>query len=485
MLGSMPDGYMTYLEMNQETINVILPDLYMSRSLTISYDLSNSEFSQSISRNKIHALYTIFGSLMIVLLMINNIVRAVVTCPNLPVSEYGQIIPHVLALKAAPFVIYPLFAEEIAYAYGFMLPEFPYATDFFSTQIADRSEVIPTQFAVYYYSMGFGCTYTLGFIFAAATFIVMWLYFKNKSKNDRANRTAKVDEGETLSAVPKWGLPNWPLKMVFYNFFMFGLIFNSCASLEGALLNPIDRISVSSTFTVLGILCLLLSFSECLYAIKESPLYIFKLRIWTKAVLLACCFNSPLYIFCAAIIADFLLMVIEYRITSEHKENKKLWLANNCMCNFTLVILVIIHSHYVTLIFASLFVIGVVAIDIYIHYQQYLSETRKNRFLPKKGYMLQEHSKIDDEVNIWNINFEEKEKKFDKDFDYDMQELPVAPDEPTRADWRKPRANRRTKKERKLGKDTLFIENEAQGEESGEQLDSMSNEDGRGGTFVV
>jgi hypothetical protein len=61
-----------------------------------------------------------------------------------------------------------------------------------------------------------------------------------------------------------WGLPNWPLKMVLYNIFLFGAVFNSSASLQNAILNPITHISVSATFTIIGIFCYGITFALCL-----------------------------------------------------------------------------------------------------------------------------------------------------------------------------------------------------------------------------
>lgn len=40
VLYSMPEGYKTFLKMKQDMINVILPELYMSHSLVMDYDLS-------------------------------------------------------------------------------------------------------------------------------------------------------------------------------------------------------------------------------------------------------------------------------------------------------------------------------------------------------------------------------------------------------------------------------------------------------------
>ena len=86
LLASMPEGYMTYIEIKQDTITVILPDLYMSSNLVMNYDLSNPEFSQSIAEDKLNLAHAAFGIFIIVILTINYIVRGVLTCPNEAVS---------------------------------------------------------------------------------------------------------------------------------------------------------------------------------------------------------------------------------------------------------------------------------------------------------------------------------------------------------------------------------------------------------------
>ena len=196
--------------------------------------------------------------------------------------------------------------------------------------------------------------------------------------------------------------------MVAYNFFLFGLVFNGSASLQAALLNPINKISVSSTFTVLGIMCLVLSFADSIYSLKESPLYFFKLRVFVKAILLSSCYNSPLYLFCAAFIADILLMIIEFRLSREQKPHPKLWVFNNVFADLALLLLVFIHSHYVTLIFASLMVLIIVVIEFYVHYKDYQAQKKSNRFLTNREYKLRENSEFEDIQNIWNINFNEE-----------------------------------------------------------------------------
>ena len=391
----------------------------MNINLKVSYDLCNPESAASLQSQRISILYSLFGILVILTLLVNYLIKALYTCPNEAVSEYAHIFPHVLALKAAPFVVYPVYAEEIAYAYGFMAAELPWANEFFATKLSDRSESVPVQYGVYYHTMSFSSTYTLGFILGTAVIFLLWLSYRSKTKNVKKDRLEKVDENEALFVLSKfnWGLPHWPIKIVMYNLFMFGLVFNASASFQGALLNPITKISISAIFTVVGIICLIVVFFDCLLSIKESPLFFFKLRTFAKAVLLSACWLSPLYIFCTALIVDVLLMVIEFRLTKTHKSHPKLWLLNNFLANFTLLILVIIHSHYFTLIFASLFVLGIVAVELYVHCKDQSEERKKNRQIGKKNFMIGDGEQGDS--NIWDVNFDKLDilDKLDKELE--------------------------------------------------------------------
>lgn len=103
--------------------------------------------------------------------------------------------------------------------------------------------------------------------------------------------------------------------MVMYNFFYFGLVFNSSVSLQNAIYNPLSEISVSAIFTVLGIVCFGLAFVDCLFSMYQNPLHFFKLRILAKATLLSISHLSPIYLFSSALALDFLCIVIEYRVT--------------------------------------------------------------------------------------------------------------------------------------------------------------------------
>lgn len=107
--------------MKQDMINVILPDLYMSHSLVMDYDLSQPEFYTSVYQQQFSLFQSAIGIVIIAIFTINYVIRAIVTCPGEAISEYGQILPHLSALKAPIFIIYPLFPEEISFCFGFMV----------------------------------------------------------------------------------------------------------------------------------------------------------------------------------------------------------------------------------------------------------------------------------------------------------------------------------------------------------------------------
>jgi hypothetical protein len=98
--------------------------------------------------------------------------------------------------------------------------------------------------------------------------------------------------------------------MVFYNFFYFGLIFNASASIQNVVYNPVKQISVSAIFNVIGIVCFGLCTADCLYSFYQNPLYFFKLRIYSKAVLLSLSHLSPIYLFSSTLILDLLCTII-------------------------------------------------------------------------------------------------------------------------------------------------------------------------------
>lgn len=83
---------------------------------------------------------------------------------------------------------------------------------------------------------------------------------------------------------------------------------------------------------------------------------------------------------------------------------------NNVVINLTLGLLVFIHSHFVTLIFAGVLLLTIVLIEFYVHYQDYVVEKKRKRFILPKEFKLEEPTGEGGDLNIWNISFT-KEKE--------------------------------------------------------------------------
>lgn len=83
----------------------------MSKSLVMDYDLSESNFVKTFTKEDSSSVFSLIGIILVLVLTIQYIIKATKTCTLLPYTEHGQLLPHILALKAPIFVLYPLFPE--------------------------------------------------------------------------------------------------------------------------------------------------------------------------------------------------------------------------------------------------------------------------------------------------------------------------------------------------------------------------------------
>lgn len=239
--------------------------------------------------------------------------------------------------------------------------------------------------------------------------------------------------------------------------------------------NPITDVSVPAIFNVLGIVVFALAAADCLYSLYQSPLYFFKMRVFTKAVLLSVCHISPIYIFAAAFFLDLLNMIIEYRISNAFKSHPKLWLYNNVAVNLSLALLVFIHSHFVTLVIAGLILLSIIIAELYVHYQDYQVEKKRSRFVLPKQFHLgleKDENLAETDNNIWNVNFTQvKDERV-------LSNLDASP-----AEHKEGRQNRRWKKGKQLHNELRMIETK---EESIENINSILEENAEGkNTFLA
>ena len=95
---------------------------------------------------------------------------------------------------------------------------------------------------------------------------------------------------------------------------MFGMIYAGSLSLQGAIYNPIQKISVNGLFYLLGIMGYIAVFIEMIYSINKDKYQLYKVRIFIKSSLLSIGHVNPIIVVSVAIITDILLIVLQYVI---------------------------------------------------------------------------------------------------------------------------------------------------------------------------
>ena len=92
-------------------------------------------YAESNNKGK-YLVYSIFGMVVIFCFFLVYAVKGAVLTFYSPSKqkdnkELGSIIPHVVSLKAGAFMVFPTYLEYVYYCYGYMLFEFPWASDTF------------------------------------------------------------------------------------------------------------------------------------------------------------------------------------------------------------------------------------------------------------------------------------------------------------------------------------------------------------------
>lgn len=158
--------------------------------------------------------------------------------------------------------------------------------------------------------------------------------------------------GKSLS--PKYDYKMYSYLQFLYNFFCFGLIFAGCASLQGAILNPMETLSINGAFYILGILIYFCMLCECVYKISQDKVYNFyKVRVMIKATLLSLSHFSPIYLLSSAVLIDIILTIVEFKMSEYSKTYCQYWLFAHISCNLALILLVFLPIIKLTMVLVS------------------------------------------------------------------------------------------------------------------------------------
>ena len=358
--------------MKQATVNNILPNIYLDDNLAMAYPLPSPEFIISYyqSNNSSHP-YQFIGLTISLLFFINYLVKSLLTVPHS--VEMADIMPHVLAMKAAGFLIFPTYVEFVYYCFGFMVFELPWGNSFFSKVMGVRKgEIVPSAYGLFYESLQIGAVYGVGMCLCVAVgvgYAVHRMCFTSQTSQ-------KVDQGKNSKKTTP------AIVRVLGNTLFLGATWASSLSLQGALLNPIQQLSLNSGLYMLGIgiYCAILSFT--LYQLYISFADNFSMaRALIKVSLLTWANVSPIYLFTLAIAVDCILIPISYRLL--HREYPKVWAIKHYLLNVCLVLLAMFPSSLTTLLLVSILLVVVLTLDLATHLKEYRDPKQKVTMGPK------------------------------------------------------------------------------------------------------
>lgn len=261
-----------------------------------------------------------------------------------------------------------------------MYADFPWLNRFFGEKLSDARDLSPAAYSLFYVNMNIASMYLLALSILAVLIIIGLLVGKSFGKKYEYKMNAFFT--------------------FLYSFFVFGVTFAGCASLQGAIDNPITSLSLNATFYIIGILLYFAVVCECIYKVSQDKcLNFWRIRVLIKATLLSLSHESPIYLLASTVVIDLILIFVEYQLNAYPKTYTKSWIFANVMCNLALVLLVFLPIIELTMVLVSLSLLGVIVAEAIMHYL----ETRQNVTVSK----LEEVSE-NDERNVWDLNFEEK-----------------------------------------------------------------------------
>lgn len=88
-----------------------------------------------------------------------------------------------------------------------------------------------------------------------------------------------------------------------------------------------------------------------------------------KATILSLSHFSPIYLLSAAICLDFILIVVQYRLSLYPRLYKIPWCIANILANLATVLIIFVPAVVISLITVTLFIVIAIVAEAYIHYK--------------------------------------------------------------------------------------------------------------------
>lgn len=112
--------------------------------------------------------------------MINFLIKFFFTGKNS--LNYGQIIPHIVAIKTVGVAVYPGHYEMISFCKGFMIYDVPWANAFFGSVFGSTFDYIPEGYKLFYANMNIGSTYFIALLLIVILIIVDRVFLRKKAQ---------------------------------------------------------------------------------------------------------------------------------------------------------------------------------------------------------------------------------------------------------------------------------------------------------------
>jgi hypothetical protein len=286
--------------MTQSALELLMPDQVIPNDFTQQSPLMEPSFYLSYLQTSGEFYLSIIGFVIVGALFINFFMRT--TCTASHSRNIGEIVPHILALKTCALMVFPIYPQIASFCYGLMAADLPWFGQYFSS-LSYSGDVFPAGFQLYYTNMNFASLYLAPFVLYLLLLFLGYLTLSQPRKKNEVFSLHEEEEHNRSSYAY--------LRMIFV-YFSFGATFAGAASVQGALYNPSDSLSVNGAFYMLGgmVYCVQLAVSVFLTRKEGRSCYI---RSFLKATLLSVAHISPVYICTLAATLDLALIFIEYR----------------------------------------------------------------------------------------------------------------------------------------------------------------------------
>ena len=122
----------------------------MEPSFYLSYLQGSGEFYLSI-----------IGFVIIGILFLNFLART--TCTASHSRNIGEIVPHILSLKTAVLMVFPVYPQIASFCYGMMAADLPWLNQYFSS-LSYPGDIQPAGFQLFFVNMNFAAVYLASFV---------------------------------------------------------------------------------------------------------------------------------------------------------------------------------------------------------------------------------------------------------------------------------------------------------------------------------